>query len=301
MKRLIPIVLALIVLAACGAPAAEVTAATSPGATPSLRPETALPLPPVDFTPESCYLAEEFGDRGQALLLMSADGLFKCRYSCWVEIPETGATELMCGSFTDAEATASINGGSLTLSYAEEADHPRPESFTRVTEEKAIEAHLNMPFNDETVFPIPVRISRAELEAMPGVELVSEKPGEGGVIYSAPQAELRFNPIADGELSLSSVKSTGGKFMPGVRGIDIGMRLEDVLSRFPDGPVAPEYGADSGQIYGGVYDGANISVRADADEYKGRMQLTVYGGGQSVRYIFDGDDSVEAVIAYSGV
>lgn len=301
MKRLIPIVLVLLVLTACGAPADVPSPAASPDAVPAQMPEpAALSLPPVDFAPESCYLAEEFGDRGQALLLMSADGQFKCRYSCWVEIPETGATELMCGSFTDSEATAAIDGDVLTLGYAEEADYPRPERFTRVPENEAIEAHMNMPFNDETVFPIPVRISHAELEAMTGVELVREENGEGGVIYSAPQAELRFNPLPDSMLLLSSVKCTGGQFLPEVRGITIGMSLEDVLSRFPDGPVAPQYGTDSGQIYGGFYDGANLSVRADADEYNGRTQLTAYGGGQSVRYIFDSDDNVEAVIAYTG-
>ena len=64
--------------------------------------------------------------------------------------------------------------------------------------------------------------------------------------------------------------------------------------------IRDRYGTDSGQIYGGFYDGANLSVRADADEYKGRTQLTAYGGGQSVRHIFDSDDNVEAVVAYTG-
>ena len=212
MKRLIPIVLVLLVLAACGAPAAEVTVAASPGATPSLRPEAALPRPPVDFAPESCYLAEEFGDRGQALLLMSADGQFKCRYSCWVEIPETGATELMCGSFTDSEATAAIEGDALTLGYAEEADYPRPERFSRVPEDEAIEAHMNMPFNDETVFPIPVRISHAELEAMTGVELVREENGEGDDDGKEANEKHRSRRDLIPEESESNVEALGDAF-----------------------------------------------------------------------------------------
>ena len=232
---------------------------------------------------------------------MSADGQFKCRYSCWVEIPETGATELMCGSFTDSEATAAIDGDALTLGYAEEADYPRPERFTRVPEDEAIEAHMNMPFNDETVFPIPVRISRAELEAVTGVELVREGERRGRRDILGPTGRTPLQPRFRTVCSCSRPSNArAGQFLPEVRGITIGMSLEDVLSRFPDGPVAPKYGTDSGQIYGGFYDGANLSVRADADEYNGRTQLTAYGGGQSVRYIFDSDDNVEAVVAYTG-
>ena len=143
MRRMLPLILALLLLTACGAPAAEATPSASPvpaspldlitPGTASVPIETVSPerassravpetmtLPDAGFEPESYWFAEPFGDGGQALLLMSGDGRFKCWYDYWFEYPDTGWKDLVGGSFTEAEAAASVAGGALTLADAGE-------------------------------------------------------------------------------------------------------------------------------------------------------------------------------------
>ena len=109
MKRVIAILIALIlVLSACGAPAAEVTPTPkatpnpvtpepTPEPTPTPEPEPTPSEPPelivsrpmpanfslpiTDFEPESYWISDGFGYRGQALLLLTSDGGFKCWYN----------------------------------------------------------------------------------------------------------------------------------------------------------------------------------------------------------------------------
>ena len=85
MRRLIPLILALLLMSACGAeapPTAEPT--PTPTVEPTLEPlpESApASLPDAGFEPESFWLAEPFGDGGKALLLMSGirERLDTCR------------------------------------------------------------------------------------------------------------------------------------------------------------------------------------------------------------------------------
>ena len=100
MKKLIPLALALLLLPACGEDAPSAAALPAPAAElitpgPASAPVAAAPpeeaagralpdtmaLPDTPFEPESYWLAGPFGDGGQALLLMSADGRFKCWYN----------------------------------------------------------------------------------------------------------------------------------------------------------------------------------------------------------------------------
>ena len=158
MKRAVLLMLVLLLLTACGVPAAEPTpdvtadaaspvAAPEPSAAPveTISPEEAsrravpetMTLPDTPFEPESYWLAEPFGDGSQALLLMSAAGRFKCWYNYWFEHPDTLWRDIVGNSFTEAEAAANVDGGTLTLKYAESADTPRPERFTAITHERA--------------------------------------------------------------------------------------------------------------------------------------------------------------------
>ena len=105
MKRIIPLILALLLLAACGAEAVEATPTSEPTEKVSPTPEpaetsSAVPLvhseftlPDPGFEPDSYWLAESFGDRGSGLLLSRENGgdlEFKCWYSQYVT-----ATDLM--------------------------------------------------------------------------------------------------------------------------------------------------------------------------------------------------------------
>ena len=77
MKRMIPLILALLLLAACGAEPAEATptavlATPTPAPMPSASP---LPdyIPPMDFEPVSVWQAEPFGADGYALLYLGGE------------------------------------------------------------------------------------------------------------------------------------------------------------------------------------------------------------------------------------
>lgn len=72
---------------------------------------------------------------------MSAAGRFKCWYNYWFEHPDTLWRDIVGNSFTEAEAAANVDGGTLTLKYAESADTPRPERFTAITRDDALRAH----------------------------------------------------------------------------------------------------------------------------------------------------------------
>ena len=123
MKKLIPLILALLLLAACGAetppaesvePSSPYNLVTPPPQTPPAEPsdETLsreLPegfaLPQEEFEPAAYYLAEPFGEQGAALLTLSADGRFTCRYGYWRQDPENGSYNLLGGSLADVLAS----------------------------------------------------------------------------------------------------------------------------------------------------------------------------------------------------
>lgn len=170
MKRLVPLILALLLLTACAAEAPPEVSAPTPEPTPTVEPTptpvpTSAPasLPDAGFEPESFWLAEPFGDGGKALLLMAADGRFKCWYSSWHEHPEIDWINLTGGSFTEAEAEAAAEGEALTLEYAESWDSPRPERFAAATYEEALAAFPTCPTTTRSFYP-----SRSALAAQTG-------------------------------------------------------------------------------------------------------------------------------------
>ena len=85
MKRIIPLILALLLLAACGAEVVEATptpAVTTPTAAP--MPEaSSLPdyIPPMDFEPVSVWQAEHFC--GRALLYLGAEEGGSTPFKVW--------------------------------------------------------------------------------------------------------------------------------------------------------------------------------------------------------------------------
>lgn len=295
MKRLVPLNLALLLLTACAAEAPPEVSAPTPEPTPTVEPTptpvpTSAPasLPDAGFEPESFWLAEPFGDGGKALLLMAADGRFKCWYSSWHEHPEIDWINLTGGSFTEAEAEAAAEGEALTLEYAESWDSPRPERFAAATYEEALAAFLDMPYNDEVVLPVPERVSRADWEATPGVTPLGADDWARNYEYLG--AEVIYQGF-DKTLRLGGFTAESPDFPFTVRGLGIGSSLDDVLSRFPDGPAArwsdPEsyrclYGGSIGLI--GYYDAY--------DESRGGPCVSVSDGWTITRFIFDENDRV---------
>lgn len=302
MKRLVPLILALLLLTACAAEAppevSEPTPTPTAEPTPTPAPTSApASLPDAGFEPESFWLAEPFGDDGKALLLMAGDGRFKCWYSGWYVRPDTGDHDLSGGSFTDGEAEARVEGDSLTLEYAESRDSlepeydegwdlPKPERFAAASYDEALAAFLDMPYNDEVVLPVPEWVSRAEWEETPGVT-----PLEADNWYRSYEylgVVVTFENHGD-TLILGGFNITSPDFPFTVRGLGIGSSMDDVLSRFPDGPAVETNEPEQYRfLYGS---GFGLTGYYDAyDESRGGPCVSVSDGWTITRFIFDEND-----------
>ena len=315
MRRMLPLILALLLLTACGAPAAEATPSASPvpsspldlitPGTASVPIETVSPerassravpetmtLPDAGFEPESYWFAEPFGDGGQALLLMSGDGRLKCWDDYWVEYPDTGWKDLVGGSFTEAEAAASVAGGALTLEYAETADTPRPERFTAITRDEALRAHRDMPYNDELSLPVPERVGRGEWEATPGVTPVSySEGGVSGAVYEYMGATVTFDAMSGAPLYFSGFTTESAAFPFKVRGVGIGSSGENVLASFPSNVLTLADAGEHHTFYGGYF--GYMGTWDTDDDWRGGDVIMVSDGWTITRFILD-----EAGIVY---
>lgn len=304
MRRLIPLILALLLLAACGAEAPPEVSEPTPEPTPTPEPApTPVPesapaaLPDAGFEPESFWLAEPFGEGGKALLLMSGDGRFKCWHSSWREHPEHGGLYLTGGSFTEAEAEARVEENALALEYAESRDGPAPERFAAASYEEALAAFLDMPYNDEAVLPVPERVSRADWEATPGVTPL--EADERYRRYEYLGAVVTYEYWGD-TLILDGFTAETSDFPFAVRGLGLGSTLDEVFSRFPDVSSVqwsdPEryrciYGGDIGLV--GYWDAHDAS--------RGGPDVSVSDGWTITRFIFNEDDRVYKIEFWASV
>lgn len=315
MKKLIPLALALLLLPACGedapsaaplpAPAAElitpgpasapVAAAPTEEASCRALPDT-MALPDTPFEPESYWLAGPFGDGGQALLLMSADGRFKCWYNYFFEESGTGWEDIVGGSFTEAEAAASVDGETLALKYCSASDKPRPERFTAITRAEALRAHRDMPYNDELSLPVPTRAGRADWEAMPGVRLIEQM---GNFIsYEYLGADVSYE-LWDGTLSLSGFTAESPDFPFSVRGVGIGSSGEDVLASFPSDVLSLADAGEQHTFYGGLF--GCMGAWNTGDDWRGGDVIMVSDGRTITRFILDGDGTVYRIEFWNSV
>ena len=315
MKKLIPLALALLLLPACGegapsaaappAPAAELITpgpASVPDAT--VSPEAAscravpdtMALPDTPFEPESYWLAGPFGDGGQALLLMSADGRFKCWYNYFFEESGTGWEDIVGGSFTEAEAAASVDGETLALEYCSASDKPRPERFTAITRAEALRAHRDMPYNDELSLPVPTRAGRADWEAMPGVRLIEQM--SNFISYEYLGADVSYE-LWDGTLSLSGFTAESPDFPFSVRGVGIGSSGEDVLASFPSDVLSLADAGEQHTFYGGLF--GCMGAWNTGDDWRGGDVIMVSDGRTITRFILDGDGTVYRIEFWNSV
>ena len=314
MKKLIPLILAALFLAACGAEGAETppvesidpsspyNLVTPPVQTPPAAPsdETLsreLPegfaLPQEEFEPAAYYLAEPFGEQGAALLTLSADGRFTCRYSYWQQDPSNGGYSLLGGSLDETEAA--FDGAALT--YTEPAGEPRPERFREATGAEALAAWRDMPSNDETSQPFPERIGRGEWEKTPGVRLM-EQTGSF-ISYEYLGADVSYE-LWQGTLLLSGFTVMSPDFPFSLRGLGMGSSLEDVLASFPEQSAVrtsePEkyrhiYGGDIGLL--GTFDAM--------DEGRGGTCVSVSDGRTATRFIFGENGEVYKIEFWNSV
>lgn len=197
MKRLLPLILALLLLTACAAEAApegsaEPTPVPTQESTPPEQTVHDLPryyteprpvpeeldFPDDGFEVEEYYLAEPFGICGRALLLRGRNAAgrerFKCRYFSYV--PE-GGEYVLRGASADEGSGAYIqeqSGALLAFVPCLAEGVTGPEVFYPVDRETALRAWRDMPFFDEIELPLDRRMIEARLEALPDVNKLDE-------------------------------------------------------------------------------------------------------------------------------
>ena len=269
MKRIIPLILASLLLAACGAETPDVTSAETPAVTASPEPPPeaepvslpqyftqprpvpeALDFPDCGFTVEECYLAEPFGLSGRALLLRGTDEgggeCFACRYISYA--PEDGDYVLLGGSVEGGAEELGVReqGGALMLSVPRLAEGvPSPEVFYPVGRETALRAYRDMPYLDEIELPLDRGMSEARLAGTPGVV----KTGGHEYEYEGVTISCREFWTRKAGYIYSFYSATPGAPIS-VRGLRIGeSTLEDALARFPW--MLEEYTLMGGPLYGG--------------------------------------------------
>ena len=272
MKRIIPLVLSLLLLAACGtegtepAPAesAEIPPLTaSPEPSPEAEPVSlpqyftqprpvpeALDFPDYGFTVEEYYLAEPFGLSGRALLLRGTDEgggeRFACRYISYA--PEGGDYVLLGESVEGGAEELGVReqGGALVLSLPRLAGGvPSPEVFYPVGRETALRAYRDMPYLDEIELPLDRGMSEARLAGTPGVV----KTGGHEYEYEGVTISCREFWTRKAGYIYSFYSATPGAPIS-VRGLRIGeSTLADALARFPW--MLEEYTLMGGPLYGG--------------------------------------------------
>lgn len=274
MKRLLPLILALLLLTACAAEAApegsaEPTPVPTPESTPPEQTVHDLPryyteprpvpeeldFPDDGFEVEEYYLAEPFGICGRALLLRgrNAAGLerFKCRYFSYV--PE-GGEYVLRGASADEGSGAYIQeqSGALLASVPRLAEGVTgPEVFYPVDRETALRAWRDMPFFDEIELPLDRRMIEARLEALPGVG----KLGEHEYEYEGVRISCREFSTRNAAYIYSFYSESPGVPLS-VRGLSIGeSTLSEALERFPCQREDYTPGLMGGPIYGTWDDG----------------------------------------------
>lgn len=274
MKRLLPLILALLLLTACAAEAApegsaEPTPVPTPESTPPEQTVHDLPryyteprpvpeeldFPDDGFEVEEYYLAEPFGICGRALLLRGRNAAgrerFKCRYFSYV--PE-GGEYVLRGASADEGSGAYIqeqNGALLAFVPCLAEGVTGPEVFYPVDRETALRAWRDMPFFDEIELPLDRRMIEARLEALPGVG----KLGEHEYEYEGVRISCREFSTRNAAYIYSFYSESPGAPLS-VRGLSIGeSTLSEALERFPCQREDYTPGLMGGPLYGTWDDG----------------------------------------------
>lgn len=274
MKRLLPLILALLLLTACAAEAApegsaEPTPVPTPESTPPEQTVHDLPryyteprpvpeeldFPDDGFEVEEYYLAEPFGICGRALLLRGRDAAgrerFKCRYFSYV--PE-GGEYVLRGASADEGSGAYIQeqiGALLASVPCLAGGVTGPEVFYPVDRETALRAWRDMPFFDEIALPLDRRMIEARLEALPGVG----KLGEHEYEYEGVRISCREFSTRNAAYIYSFYSESPGAPLS-VRGLSIGeSTLSEALERFPCQREDYTPGLMGGPLYGTWDDG----------------------------------------------
>ena len=249
MKRIIPLILALLLLAACGAEAAEATPTSEPTEIAETAPallseakELTEYVPPLDFEPLSVWRAEPFGIDGEAVLYLG-ETRFKV-FTYYANGHEAGLTESRAFS-------ADVSGCVFTVDLAinKGGSLPIPGVTALSGEIRQEDGRLLLSYTD-------AETDAAEVELAGGV--VTRASGDGTqylplefyeltgdeaalTMYSMPVCadEMSWCPNS-GDTAFLYKKdycylTDDPKYAPGLRGIELGDSFADIAARLPNG------------------------------------------------------------------
>ena len=320
MKRIIPLLLALLLLAACGAEAVEPTPTAvladiaEPTPTPVLTTPAPAPMPsasplpeyvpPLDFEPVSVWRAEPFGLDGEAVLYLG-EARFKV-FTYYANGNRSGLTESRAFS-------ADISGGAFTVDLAANRDGPSP-----IPDVTALSGEISQE-------------GGRLLLSYTGVETLStEFDLAGGVITRASGYNTQYLPLEFYELSgddaamamysmpacadeMSWCPNSGDtaflyekdycyltddpEYAPGLRGLELGDSFADIAARLPNeldagfdprvlGPDAVEQRQGEHELtFYGCRSGFSMASLVYLDEIP--AYVTVWAVASSIRYFLD--------------
>lgn len=248
MKRIIPLILALLLLAACGEGVAEATPTTAVTLTPVPMPEDSpLPdyIPPMDFEPVSVWQTEKFGSNGRALIYLGEEingtipfKVFSVSKTYWND-GKTYVRSLDCRSFS-----GNFSAGDGCYTFEAAFDPGGSERYSQYLMEAACIGEISG--NADIAGNV---LTMSYTSASPYVE--------GTIIdadldSAAPHVKCRWNEYDNNPIELylpnSFIKMPGDQLglamyqMPAFveeiesgefRGIDVGSSIIDILSRVP--------------------------------------------------------------------
>lgn len=255
MKRIIPLILALLLLAACGAEVVEATLSAGVSATPepSENFEAApVPLqeakeltkymPPLDFEPLSVWRAEPFGIDGEAVLYLG-EARFKV-FTYYTNGHEAGLTESRAFS-------ADISGGAFTVDLAINKDGslPIPGVTALSGEIRQEDGRLSLSYTDAETDAAEVELAGGVVTRASGdgtqylplefYELTGDKAALA--MYSMPVCadEMSWCPNS-GDTAFLYEKdycylTDDPEYAHGLRGIELGDNFADIAARLPNG------------------------------------------------------------------
>ena len=330
MKRkalpILALALALTFLAACGTdtpvslatPGAspEQTAQPTPEPSPSSTPEiqgvpVEFHLPDPGFEADSYWLAEPYGDEGQALMLTATDEDGVTQLKCWYDvhnIEQSGGREdrnLVCNSYSAADytggnfavledssasASVSIGGDTLSVTYSglAETDPELPTSFRRVSEDEALDALRDMPYNDEVKLAVETVMSREDFEALPGLEKLDDET------YKYNGMVLGVGAESFSSVRINSVTGTDIDTAPDVRGVKIGSSARDLLACFPGDVKDVDMDGEDVHLYSSG-DGMRTSGGDIVHTDDGKVLIVFSDFESQVVFTLDSDGLVESI------
>ena len=202
-----------------------------------------------------------------------------------------GAAEISYASLVTGQDGASLSCEDGEFEYS----LTLPTRFTQRGTGELTALWQELPyFSNETVQPVPLRTTQAELEGILGLPVETLGDGNYWTNTYAGLTLSGWTAVTGDRLYVGSITSSDPERLPSVRGITLGMSADEVLARFPSrvgsyAELVAAYEAYEVVFYGSqsAFYGGYGCFRHSGDYEPGEAYLQVYQGGEFVRFYLD--------------